>query len=148
MKTVRVAKKKRGVRSPNGLSEQPAEYAREAKARWGRTKAYRQSQERVAKFTKEDWQRMSRETDANLKALVALMIAGWSPESPEVQAEIAKHHAGIERFYDCSTAIYRGLAAMYLADQRFADFYRKYHRNLPEFLSRGMISFCVQRERK
>ncbi len=130
------------------MPDQPAEYEREARERWGHTEAYRQSRERAAKFTKEDWQRLSRETDDNLKALVALMTAGWSPESPEVQAEIAKHHAGIERFYDCSTAIYRGLAEMYVVDQRFADFYRKDHPDLPGFLSRGMISYCVQREQK
>lgn len=129
------------------LSQEEIEsYKREAKERWGHTDAYRQSQERVKGFKKEDWQAIQDATDANMKALVALMVAGKAPTDPEVQAEIAKHHAGIERFYECSTQIYRGLGEMYLADQRFGDFYRKYHTDLPEFLVQGMRAFCDGKE--
>lgn len=117
-------------------------YKKEARERWGDTDAYKESQRRVAQFTKDDWARIKSETDANLKALVDLMLAGKEPASPEVQAEIAKHHAGIERFYPCSPTMYRGLGEMYLADQRFADTYRQYHKDLPEFLVRGIHAFC------
>lgn len=124
------------------LGKEAKAYEKEAKERWGHTEAYRQSRERVAKLTKEDWKRMSQETDANLRAFVTLMTAGMTPESPEVQAEVAKHHAGIGRFYDCSLEMYRGLADMYIADQRFADFYRKYDADLPEFLVAAMRAYC------
>ncbi|MFA6604280.1 MAG: TipAS antibiotic-recognition domain-containing protein [Patescibacteria group bacterium] len=126
--------------------EQLRSFEKEAEARWGRTEAFRQSRERVAKFTKEDWQRIGAETDANLRALTALLTAGKDPASPEVQAEIAKHHASIDRFYDCTPQIYRGLAGMYVADQRFTDFYGQFHAGLPAFLSAGMLAFCDQQE--
>ncbi len=113
-------------------------YQAEAKERWGGTDAYKQSHERVKNMTKGELAAMKAETDRNLKALVALMEAGAPPDSPDVQAEIAAHRAGISRFYDVSDEIYGGLADMYLADQRFADFYRKYHEGLPEFLVAGM----------
>lgn len=103
---------------------------------------------RAAKMTKADWAQMQAESDANLKALVALMEAGKTPDSPEVQAEIARHHAGIGRFYDCAPAMYRNLGDMYLADQRFADTYRKWHPDLPEFLVKGIHAFCDRQEGK
>jgi len=123
-------------------AEQLQGFEKEAEQRWGRTEAYRQSRERVAKFTKADWKRVSAETDANLRAFVALLAAGKTPDSLEVQAEVAKHHAGIGRFYDCSLEMYRGLADMYVADQRFADFYRNFHAGLPEFLVAAMRAYC------
>lgn len=130
------------------LSQKEIEsYKKEAKERWGNTDAYRQSQERVKKFTKEDWQKIKADTDANLRALVALLDAGKKPDDPEVQAEVVKHHAGIDRFYDCTMQIYRGLAEGYVADQRFADFYREYDERLPEFLSAAMKVFCDEKER-
>lgn len=130
-----------------GLSTEEIEtYKNEAKERWGETDAYKQSQQRVKNFSKEDWSKMSAETDDNLRGLVELMLAGKKPDSPEVQVHISRHHAGIERFYDCSSQIYRGLADGYLADQRFADFYRKYHADLPEFLVAGMHAWCDRRE--
>lgn len=122
-------------------------YRREAQERWGDTDAYRESQKRAKGFTKNDWKAIQAATDANLKALVALMAAGKEPAAPAVQAEIANHHAGIERFYPCGPQMYRNLADMYLADQRFADFYRKYHSDLPEFLVKGIHAFCDARER-
>jgi hypothetical protein len=131
-----------GSRPADGLGSEDPAWQKEAEERWGRTEAYRQSRERVAKFTKDDWKRISGETDVNLRALVALMTTGKKPGSPEVQAEVARHHAGIGRFYDCSIEIYRGLADLYLADQRFADFYRKYHAELPEFLAVAMRAYC------
>lgn len=121
-------------------------YKREAQDRWGKTDAYRESQKRVKAFTKADWQAIQAATDANLRALVGFLEAGKAPTDPKVQAEIANHHAGIERFYPCPPQMYRNLGDMYLADQRFADFYRKYHPSLPEFLVEGIHAFCDARE--
>ena len=39
----------------------PEDYAEEAEQRWGGTEAYRQSQRRVATYTKEDWMRIKAE---------------------------------------------------------------------------------------
>lgn len=125
-------------------TEKIEEYKKEAKERWGNTDAYKQSQERAKKFTKADWDVMSKKTDANLRAMVALMEAGKAADSAEVIAEVANHRAGINRFYDCTDEIYRGLADMYVADDRFAEFYRKYHADLPQFLSNAMKASCAK----
>ncbi len=119
-------------------------YEAEAKEHWGRTDAYKQSRERMKSWTKGDMAVMKAETDRNLKALVKLMEDGKAPTDSAVQKEITAHRAGINRFYDCTDEIYAGLADMYLADQRFADFYRNYHANLPEFLVAGMRAYLKQ----
>jgi len=133
---------------PSAPPEKADDLQIEARTRWGRTKAYRQSRERTAKFSKEDRQRISAEADANMEALAALLAFGKTPDDPEVQVEIARHHADIERFYDCPMKMYRGLAEMYLADRRFADHYRRYHPELPEFLAAAMNVFCDREERR
>ena len=124
-----------------GFSKEEADaYAKEAKERWGHTEAYRQSQERVKKLTKEDWARMSTETDSILTEIVRNMDKG--PASPEVQAQIAKHYASLRAFYEPNLGMYRGLANMYVDDKRFAAFYEKYHKDLPVFMRDAMFAYC------
>lgn len=113
----------------------------EVEERWGETDAYKESQRRVAGFTRDDWKGIKEESDAVLKHLVELMDAGKTPDASEVQAEVAKHYAGINRFYDVTPEIYLGLAEMYLADPRFRAHYAAYHPALPEFLAEGMRVF-------
>lgn len=124
-----------------GFSKEEAEaYAKEAKERWGNTEAYKQSQERTKKLTKDDWTRMSIETDSMLKEIVRNMDKG--PASPEVQAQIAKHYASLRAFYEPNLEMYRGLANMYVDDKRFAAFYEKYHKDLPVFMRNAMLAYC------
>jgi hypothetical protein len=127
-------------------NSRPQGMAAEAEERWGDTETFRESMRRTAGFKSSDWKRIQGNSQANLKALVTLMKAGRRPEDPEVQAEIARHHAGVEEFYPCSTEIYRGLAEMYLADERFRSYYEKHDLGLPEFLVAGMRHFCDRRD--
>ena len=122
------------------LNLQNDDYAKEAKERWGHTEQYKQSMERIEKLTKDDLQRLSKETDVLLREIVAKMVSGAA--NPEVQALIAKHYANLRAFYEPNITLYRGLADMYVADDRFAAFYKKYHPDLPQFMHDAMIVFC------
>ena len=124
--------------------EEHTAYQEEARQKWGNTEAFKESQRRVSKFTKKDWDEIKSETDSILRDLVAVMDKGVS--DPAVQKIIKRHHQSINRFYDCTLEIYRGLAQMYIADDRFAKFYRKYHPNLPEFLSEAMCYYCDKKK--
>jgi hypothetical protein len=44
-------------------------YKAEAKQRWGDTAAYKQSQDRVKKLTKADWQKIGRKYNQKVKIL-------------------------------------------------------------------------------
>lgn len=124
-----------------GFSKEEAEtYAAEAKARWGHNDAYKQSQERVKKMSKEQFAQIGKEGDELQKEIVANIDKG--PESPIVQKLIAKHYDNLRHFYEPNLEMYRGLADMYVSDPRFAAHFKKYHPDLPEFMRDAMHAFC------
>lgn len=99
------------------------EYAAEAQERWGDTEAWRQSQQRSAAYTKEDWQRIKDETDALEASLADAMRRGVAPGSAEANDLAEQHRGQIERFYDCGYEMQSCLADMYVDDPRFAQHY-------------------------
>lgn len=103
-----------------GFSE---EYAREAEERWGDTDAYRQSQERTRRYTKDDWRRIAAEGEEVTERLAALKRAGTPPDSVEAMDAAEAHRAQLGWFYDADHPMHRGLADMYLADPRFTMTY-------------------------
>jgi DNA-binding transcriptional MerR regulator len=102
----------------------PEDYAEEVEQRWGGTEAYRQSQRRVAAYTKEDWQRIRAEEEEVRANLAAAFAAGLAPDSDDAMAAAEAHRQHISRwFYECSYDIHRGLTDMYVNDDRFRAHY-------------------------
>src|SRR5829696_5066028 len=58
------------------------EYAAEAEQRWGDTDAWKQSQQRTADLTKDDWVQIKADGDDLLDALADAKRAGVAPGSP------------------------------------------------------------------
>lgn len=122
------------------------EYAPEAEQRWGHTDAYKQSKERTKHLTKDDFKRMAKDADAFMKKLTALIESG--PDSDETQALIAQHYESLRTFYDPSPELYRGLAEMYVSDDRFRAYYDKYDPRMADFMKEAMIAYCDTLEGK
>ncbi len=113
----------------------PEDYAEEAEQRWGDTEAYRQSQRRVASYTKEDWQQIKAEEEEVRANLAAAFAAGLAPDSDEALAAAEAHRQHITRwFYDCSYDIHRGLTDMYVNDDRFRAHYDALAPGLAQFI--------------
>lgn len=110
------------------------EYAAEAKERWGDTDAWKQSQRRVSKLTKQDWLDIRAEGDALLEALGQAKRDGVEPGSTEANDLAARHRASIERFYDCGDEMHRSLVEMYVADERFTRYYEDVEPGLAQFV--------------
>ncbi len=110
------------------------EYAAEAEERWGDTEAWKQSQQRAAAFTKDDWIAIQAENEALLDALAAAKRNGVTPGSAEADALAARHRAAIQRYYDCDDEMHRCLAEMYLADDRFTRYYDDAEPGLAQFV--------------
>lgn len=108
----------------------------EAKERWGGTDAWGESQERTKEYTAADYKRMEDANRAALHVLVTDMPKGIG--SPEVQSHIANHREQLRNYYEPSDEMYRGLADMYVDDERFADYFREFHPDLPVFLRDAM----------
>ncbi len=99
------------------------DYESEAEQRWGDTEAWKQSHQRTAKLTKQEWVEIKEAGDDLNRRMAAAMQGGTAPDSPEAMDLAEEHRAGIGRFYDCSHQMHRGLADMYLADERFTRTY-------------------------
>ena len=114
----------------------PAQYEDEAEERWGETDAYKQSSQRTAQYTKQDWEQVGQEADAINRRFLALMAAGTPAES-EAAMDIAEEHRAhiIKWFYDCPKAMHAGLGQMYIADQRFQENIDKAGAGLAEYLA-------------
>ena len=112
----------------------PEDYAEEAEQCWGGTKAYRQSQRRVASYTKKDWQRIKAEEEGCAN-LAAAFTEGLAPDSEEAMAAAEAHRQHISRwFYDCSYDIHRGLTDIYVIDDRFRAHYDALAPGLAQFI--------------
>lgn len=100
------------------------EWAAGAEQRWGGTEAWTQSQRRATAYTKQDWLEIQAEADAINRGLAAAMTAGTSAADPRAMDLAERHRQHITRwFYDCTYEIHRGLAEMYVADERFTQTY-------------------------
>ena len=102
------------------------EYEAEAEERWGESDAWKQSQQRVAKLGKADWIRIKAEGDEIMRRIAEGVRAGVAADSEQAM-DVAEDHRQhiIRNFYDCSYAMQRGLAEMYIADPRFQETYEK-----------------------
>ncbi|MEH1013541.1 MerR family transcriptional regulator [Micromonospora sp. CPCC 206060] len=122
----------------------PDDHVEEADRRWGESEAYRQSQERVARYRKEDWLRQKAENEEWGARLAALMDSGIAPESPEAMALAEEHRQLICRwFYECSYEVHTGLADMYLADPRFTAYYEKIKPGMTAYVSAAIHANAI-----
>ena len=104
--------------------DDPAQHADEAEQRWGDSETYRQSQERLRRYGKQDWLRLRAEQADLLQRLAEAMRAGVVPDSDQAADLAEEHRLGINRwFYDCSHELHRGLGQMYVDDDRFTAYY-------------------------
>ncbi len=99
------------------------DYETEAEQRWGETDAWAQSQARTAQFSKQQWIEIKQAGDDLNRRLAAALTGGAAPDSIEAMDLAEEHHQGIQTFYDCPYPMHRGLAEMYVADERFAKTY-------------------------
>jgi DNA-binding transcriptional MerR regulator len=102
----------------------PEDHAEEAERRWGDTESYKESNRRVSRYKKQDWQRLKAEEKEIRNRLAAAFESGLAPESEEATTAAEAHRQHISRwFYECSHEMHRGLTDMYVTDERFRSNY-------------------------
>lgn len=123
------------------IESHKAKYAKETEERYGNSDAYKESQRKTSKYDKADWENIMGEAGEIYSDLATLMDR--KPADKEVQALVEKWRNHITKnFYNCTPEIFRGLALMYTADERFAENIDKYGEGLAQFLSDAMIIYC------
>lgn len=118
-------------------------YKKEVSSRWGDTDAYREYDQKTKNYTKEKW------TEANdgLMAIFAEFAesknSGFSADSVETQALVAKLQTHItDNYYTCTNEILAGLGKMYIDDARFKNNIDKYGDGTADFVSEAIAVFC------
>jgi len=124
-----------------GTTKVTGEWAEEAEQRWGDTEAWAQSQRRAAAYTKQDWLDIQAEAGAINREYVAAMEAGIPAGDPRAADLAERHRQHISRwFYDCTHDMHRGLAEMYLADERFTQNYDRMAPGLARYVHDAMLA--------
>ncbi|MFI9774001.1 MerR family transcriptional regulator [Streptomyces sp. NPDC051956] len=123
----------------------PERYAQEAEERWGGTETYAESQRRAARYTKDDWKRMQAEVADWGERYDALMAAG-EPATGERAMDMAEEHRQhiTKWFYECGFEMHCGLGEMYVADERFKEFYESMRPGLAEHLRDAILANAVR----
>jgi MerR family transcriptional regulator, thiopeptide resistance regulator len=74
------------------------------------------------------------------------MGAGHAADSPQVMDLAEEHRSQISRwFYDCSYEIHRGLAEMYVADQRLTATIDGYGDGVAAYLREAILANAARR---
>jgi MerR family transcriptional regulator, thiopeptide resistance regulator len=117
-----------------GTDKAGGEWAQEAEQRWGDTDAHRQAARTVA-YGKEEWLAIKAEGDAGLRDFADALRSGVPSDSPHAMDLAEAHRRHISRwFYDCGYDVHRGLAEMYVADERFAKHYEDVAPGLAQYV--------------
>ncbi len=119
----------------------PTEYEDEARERWGHTEAYRESARRAAAYGEAEWAEIRAEADGVLDDFAALMAAGAPASGERARAVAERHRRHISQwFYPCSPGLHRGLAEMYIADERFAATYERRAAGLAQYVHDAVVA--------
>lgn len=120
------------------------QYKAEAKARWGDTSAWQQSEKKTAKRTPAQEQECAARLMDIFTELGALRTL--PPEALAVQEKVAALQQFITaHYYDCTKEILRGLGQMYSADERFRqNIDRAGGEGTADFASRAIAVYCAE----
>jgi DNA-binding transcriptional MerR regulator len=120
--------------------DDPIEHAAEAEQRWGDTDAYRESARRTSAYSKDDWLRIHAEADAITRAFAITMRGGHPADSAEALAAARAHRAHIaQTYYALTPEMHRGLAEMYVADERFSRRYDDVAPGLAQYVRDAVV---------
>ncbi|MGW3608569.1 MerR family transcriptional regulator [Micromonospora sp. NPDC005163] len=124
----------------------PEEHEAETEQRWGDTDAYRESNRRASRYTKDDWLRIKAENEDWGRRIVAVLASGAPADGPEAMELAEEHRQIIGRwFYECSYEVHTGLADMYLADERFTRHYEDIAPGLAAYLNEAIHANAISR---
>lgn len=114
---------------------------KEAKAKWGKTKEYKQSLAKTSKYTTNDWKRITKESTEIFKELVMCMNNDNNTHKSNELVIKWKDHI-TKNYYDCTNEILLGLADIYITDERFKNNINKHGVGLAQFMSKSIKNYC------
>ncbi len=120
------------------------EYAREAKAQWGKTDAYKEFEEKTKDWTEDTARGITDEFMSIFAEFGRIASDGVNPEGAEAQVQVQKLRDYITaHFYNCTPQILAGLGQMYTGDGRFAEnIDRAGGTGTADFAGKAIAAYC------
>jgi hypothetical protein len=116
-------------------------YEDEVGKRWGDTEAYRQSQAKTSKYSKDDFEEAKVDQEAATELFVYAFGNSLPIDSPKAQEAVRAHREAITKwFYDCSVEMQKNLAVMYIEDPRFKEYYDGRVRGLAQYVHDAIVN--------
>ncbi|WP_086827021.1 MerR family transcriptional regulator [Allokutzneria sp. NRRL B-24872] len=97
-------------------------YGEEAERRWGQTEQWRQAQDRMGSFDKEDFARMQTAQAEWVRELLAAVDEGSAADGERAMDLAERHRQLIGLLYDCSPAQHVGITRMYVSEPEQLNF--------------------------
>lgn len=126
------------------IEKMKRQYADEAKARWGSTAAYQESEKRTAQYGKADWQ----EIQSGMEQMFAQFAAvrDLEPQDARVQTLVKDWQQYItDHMYTCTDEILAGLGQMYVCDERFKANIDRCGEGTAACMSRAIAHYTAKR---
>ena len=114
---------------------------KEAKEKWGHTRAYQEYEEKHRAMQKQDT--LAGEMDQIMAEFARSMEKGETPASTQAQSLVKKLQDHItEHYYQCTNQILAGLGQMYVADERFRNNIDKHAAGTAAYICAAIKAYC------
>jgi DNA-binding transcriptional MerR regulator len=119
--------------------EKAKAYEKEAREKYG-DEAVDNSHNKIKAMNKGEFEDLNKERDNINKELAQLMH--MNVDDKAIQRIVQRHFDLTSKFMELSLDRYRGLAKMYVDDERFKEHYDKVKPGLAEFLRDAVFEYC------
>ena len=119
----------------------PAKYQAEVEERWPEQGA--EARRRTAHWTRDDYAEATRKGAELAQRFAALAAGGVPVDDPRTQEVVADHYEDVCQFWTPNAAAYRGLGEMYVADERFRQYYDKHGEGTARYVSEAMAVYAA-----
>ncbi len=125
--------------APEHIREHHQEHVDEVVDEWGDTEAFAVASRRTSQYTKEDWAKIELERERTEATMLRLFRDGAQPTDWAAMEGAEAMRLHIDRwYYDCSTSMHAGLAAMYESDARFRAHFDDRAEGLAHFVAESI----------
>lgn len=119
------------------------QYEKEAKEKWGKTDAYKESQTKTANYSKDKWNDILDGMNSVFAEFAECKQSGNTADSDIAQNLVKKLQDYITaNFYNCTNEILSGLGQMYVCDERFKNNIDQHATGTAEFVSEAIRIYC------
>ncbi|HLY28412.1 MAG TPA: TipAS antibiotic-recognition domain-containing protein [Aggregatilineales bacterium] len=117
-----------------------SEYERVARLQYG-PDIVNESVKRWNAYSKTQQESILSEAGQIYTDLVKALEAGVPVQDSEVQENLRRWHENLQRFYEPTLEILRGLGELYKTEPGFIAYFKKLHPSLPQYLAEGIAQY-------